>query len=144
MQTKRIVLPRYTTVDTGHPLTDTLLTQLGGYGINSAILLTGGTQVQCFDNNNQLPTRHTNVVDNRSIDAGSARRWIMHVALEPDDTYTVRLYNDRTTRAGLPTTNIEILGERDDVYFEELITVCDALYTAAIKQEYGFDCVPLD
>jgi len=150
----RVALPRFTTIDTGHPLTDTLLTQLGGYGASGAILLTGGTQVQCFDNNNQLPTRRTSDVDNRGIDAevfvrwrvnaGSTRRWIMHVALEPDDAYTVRLYSDYVIGAGIPTTSIEVLGERADVYFEDLINVCDALYTAAIRQEYGFDCVPLD
>jgi hypothetical protein len=142
-------LPRFTVIDTGRPLTDAILTALGGHGLDSAIALTGGVELQRHENDGRLPGRTTSIIDDDYIDAevfvrwrvnaGRHRCWLMHVALEPDDTFTVRLIR---IRRGVGA-GIEPLGERTDVHAEDLIHTCDLLYTDAVNTHLG-GLIPID
>lgn len=138
---RKFSLPRYTKPNTGHQVTDDIMAQLGGYGINGAIGLTGGRDVVISANR---PTKRTSVdkkgfVDQQTyvmwrVNAGNRKVELM-VALEPNDTYTVRLWKATTPRTWQKTGVIgHVLYEMDDVYGDNLIDVCDGIYVKFVEE----------
>ena len=141
-------LPRFTEVNTKRPNTDKIVTLLGGFGINGAICLTGGQNVTRIEHNGIPPDRPTSFDPTKGIDAqvyvawrvnaGRGRWWQMHVALEPDETYTMRL-----TSLDRRQVRIDLLGETTQQPDDDLINACDALYVDAVNK-YLDGAIPFD
>ena len=142
-------IQRYTAVNTGHPLTDAMLNALGGTGLNSAILLTGGTDVIRYEDGPPIERSNygprlgftAEVYIRWRVNAGKRNLWYMAIALEPDETYTARLFRI------IPSVGYELLGERANLIPDptgtSTIDAVDALYVEAIQTHLG-GFIPLD
>ena len=142
-------IQRYTAVNTGHPLTDAMLNALGGTGLNSAIVLTGGTEIARYEDGPPIERStygprlgfNAEVYVRWRVNAGKRNLWYMAVALEPDETYTARLIRV------VPSVGYELLGERANLIPDptgtSTIDAVDALYVEAIQTHLG-GFIPLD
>jgi len=142
-------IQRYTPINTGHPLTDAILNALGGTGLNSAIVLTGGTEVARYEDGPPIERSNygprlgfkAEVYVRWRVNAGKRNLWYMSIALEPDETYTARLFRI------IPSVGYELLGERANLIPDptgtSTIDAVDALYVEAIQAHLG-GSIPFD
>jgi hypothetical protein len=153
--------PIHSTIATGQSQTDAILNALGGYGICSAIVLTGGSDLWRKENKGRPPHYPTqfsqtdpDATDNAggiaaevfvdwAVNAGRNRHWRMYVALEPDAALSIYLVRRKTQ-------NIELLGEQHKITVpsgvtasKELIDACNELYCAAVNKHLG-GFIPLE
>lgn len=143
------LIRRYQTVDTGHPLTDGILSVLGGMGFNGAIILTGGTEITRYEDGPPIERSNygprlgfnADVYVRWRVNAGKRNLWYMAVALEPDETYTARLISV------VPSVGYVLLGERANLIPDpngtSTIDAVDALYVDAIQTHLG-GFIPID
>lgn len=128
-----------------YPLTNTILNQLGLNSPYSAIEQTNGTQIVRSENNGQRPIRPSKLVERPNgictldaeisvswrVHTDNMDFWMMHVALEPNDTYTVRLLSINEPNR----KTINLLGEQADTLGRDLSNVCIYLYQEALNKE---------
>lgn len=120
-----------------------MVQQLGGRGLQSAFAYCGAKQItyKCAraDGEYRRSYRSKSTPDGIDFDVGlkmtvnSAKpglRWEMVVAYEPDDTYTVWLWQWEHGEG-------ELLDHREDVYCDQLQSVLEGMYDRAVQKTWG-------
>jgi hypothetical protein len=112
-----------------------------GRGLCGALMKIGGAMIAYHDT---IPTIPTSSDDAGWISAQCyltfscngkrGQGWRFHVALEPNDTYTVRLWRSKRSRGAGGSARGEIIGHADHVYCDALREVVVRLYDDAIRQ----------
>lgn len=131
----------------------TIIQQAGGLGLQGAFAFIGAHSFMysCREHDQECRSRFMSkritstatgeavIVDVHLSFLVNGRRgfkWVMQIAYEPDDTYTVWLSQSRGRR-------ITILDERRDVYCDMLQEVIERVYDEAIEKHCnGF--IPID
>lgn len=94
------------------------------------------------------PEKHSSVGDGGRVQmavglyfrVNTTRKIYMYVAYEPDDTYTVYLWQENPTKKFLKTGQLgTVLDERHCVYCDELAATIEAIYDKYINEhQQGF------
>lgn len=142
--------PRFTQPQTGHPVTDTMLAQLGGRGLHSAYVLTGGQNLlvthAAYRSASRVDERgyiHYDLGISWKVNAGQRNVKLIVTYETGSDTYTVRLWKAHTRQRTISDGTVgEVVYELEDVQADSLIEICDSLYTRFVN-EYMNGFIPL-
>ena len=127
-----------------------ILSQMGGRGLHGALVYTGASMVG-YNNREDDSKPDPSTVDDKGfvdfqtglmfkVNGPRGKLWKIIVSFEPNDTYTVRLWQGlslaQTGKIG------EILFEFDDVYCDMLQSFIEEIYDTAIaKYNGGYICI---
>lgn len=121
-----------------------MLAQLGGLGLQGAVVYTGGTQLVYKDEYDEvLPDG--SFVDDRGlhyhtglmwkVNGKPRQTWKLAVTLEPSDTYTVRMLQvhpvHEIIERGQAAT---VLMEYEDVYCDQVQQIAEHVYDQCIRR----------
>ena len=121
----------------------TMIEQLGGTGLTGAIVYCGGRDTTYMGRDDDAYP-DPSYVDERGlvgyqigicfrVNGKRGRNWKMLITLEPNDTYTVRLWCAATRSQQRQGIFGVVLDERTDVYADQLQEVVERVYDQAIK-----------
>lgn len=129
---------------------EAIINQLGGRGIRGALGYIEANKLtfRCAEMHGEYRAGRRSEVDTTgcpNFEVGLAfrvngkpkRGWQMLVAYEPDDTYTVWLWQVGTAAQRAVGIMGEVLDKREDVYCDMLQSTVEQMYDAAIKKHNG-------
>jgi len=102
------------------------INQLGGKGFNGALVYTGVSEIAIVDKSNE----QNDGCIGFKVNGKKGYKWIITIALDWNDTYTVTLIQ-------LRGKDKQYLDVKNNVYCDELQDVFETMYDNAIKKHCG-------